>query len=444
MSISATNSRIHYINNTDENVRLNKKRKLSNKVNDLLNTFPSYCNLQTQLQKSNHFLQSRPTRKRPSDSLPSLQNSSPTKKVKLISQGDLPPHLCNLHQQLEQSRANIVTNGGKIKSRKHLKRSLESSDNPSPRKKQKLRPKKLVDLYDDALTHIASFLSQDALLDLSEVSSRLNTISKKSIQFDIYKISREILLGDIPSIHQFHLKDAIKESQNIKNPHERFSHITECFIHYFESYCLPLPSFKSARAESILATLHSSPTIWKAQIASTHILRDAIPLLQDTWDPILAKAIPDYEKIQDLEQKTREWVDANPDDALSIEEVHLQGRGMTYLPGFIDRLRYIKRLYLRDNELRDLPPLPENVEILDVGNNRFSTFPLFILEAIHLKYLYFDNNPTKHLPNLIKTNLEFISLESTPISDEELYEIPSHISVQTDSDSDLDYSDSDT
>jgi Leucine-rich repeat (LRR) protein len=97
-----------------------------------------------------------------------------------------------------------------------------------------------------------------------------------------------------------------------------------------------------------------------------------------------------------------------------IEKIDIHRMNLTYIPP-LDRFTKLQILYCSNNELTNLPILPDKLEILDCSDNELTEFPNL---PNTLKYLDCSYNKLTELPQLPNT------LENLDCSYNQLTELP--------------------
>ncbi|UJR21022.1 hypothetical protein I4U23_024122 [Adineta vaga] len=92
----------------------------------------------------------------------------------------------------------------------------------------------------------------------------------------------------------------------------------------------------------------------------------------------------------------------------SLITLELSHNQLVQLPNEILSLKTLKNLYLKNNSLDDFS-LPkefhqlQQLEVLNLGGNRFKQFPYQLFQMGNLKELYLGSNRITHLPDLFQT-----------------------------------------
>jgi Leucine-rich repeat (LRR) protein len=105
--------------------------------------------------------------------------------------------------------------------------------------------------------------------------------------------------------------------------------------------------------------------------------------------------------------------------------------GLSSLPESISNLRYLQKLFLRDNQLRTLPKNIgeiKNLKNLDVFNNQIESLPDSIGNLMSLQRADLSRNPLKTLPDSI-CNLK--NLERLGLLNVRLQYLPQNIGMLT-------------
>ena len=101
-------------------------------------------------------------------------------------------------------------------------------------------------------------------------------------------------------------------------------------------------------------------------------------------------------------------------------KINLSNKGLTSLKGLgqlVQRPHMVKELYLSGNNLvsisaSDIQQFP-NLEILDVSNNRLTSFPSLTLQ--NLKKLNLENNMIKEIKGLVMPQLKKFAADNNPL-----------------------------
>lgn len=91
-----------------------------------------------------------------------------------------------------------------------------------------------------------------------------------------------------------------------------------------------------------------------------------------------------------------------------LEILDISFNQITMLPADLIALSQLKELCLNNNHLKSLPVLPESLEVLELGHNKFESFPVEALELPGLQILKIYQNPFTEIPEAIRqlTNLK--------------------------------------
>ncbi|OJJ23927.1 hypothetical protein BKI52_06140 [marine bacterium AO1-C] len=132
--------------------------------------------------------------------------------------------------------------------------------------------------------------------------------------------------------------------------------------------------------------------------------------LQENYLQSLPPGIGLMDNLQTLNIRSN-WLSEFPAELCELdplETLDVSFNKIATLPTDIVALLQLKKLYLNNNCLQQLPVLPASLEVLDLNNNQFESFPQEILSLPHLQILKIQQNPFNEIPEAIGqlTNLK--------------------------------------
>ena len=102
----------------------------------------------------------------------------------------------------------------------------------------------------------------------------------------------------------------------------------------------------------------------------------------------------------------------------ALEKLYMSGNVLSSVPQTVRALLSLDELYVSDNEITELPPLPANLTKLYADKNHIWEIDAALAESPKLEILHVNDNRLRHFP----TTLPFKSLKFIHISQNDILE----------------------